>query len=84
MKKRIMKNRINGFAEPWMQHQLIAKRDEFAAAYLQREPPQPEKAVQDTPDGAQIKPRTDIALSHLVEAYALKKDVSGAEDSLKS
>src|SRR4030095_7735858 len=58
-------------------------RIEFAATYLQREPPQPEKAVQELRAELKSNPKDGHALSHLVEAFALKKDVSGAEDSLK-
>jgi tetratricopeptide (TPR) repeat protein len=76
-------------SDKWIRRALDATptdsetRIEFAAAYLQREPPQPEKAVQELQTELKSNPKDGHALSHLVEAYALKKDVSGAEDSLK-
>ena len=76
-------------ADTWIRRALDATpndnemRVEFAAAYLQREPPQAEKAIQELQAELKSNPKDGHALSHLVEAYALKKDVNGAEDSLK-
>jgi tetratricopeptide (TPR) repeat protein len=76
-------------SDKWIRRALDATpndsemRIEFAATYLQREPPQPEKAVQELQAELKSNPKDGHALSHLVEAFALKKDVSGADDSLK-
>jgi tetratricopeptide (TPR) repeat protein len=56
-------------------------RIELAAAYLQREPPQPDKAIQELLAELKSNPKDGHALGHLVEAYALKKDVRNAEDA---
>lgn len=55
---------------------------EFASAYLQRQPPQPDKAIAELQNVLKTTPKQAHALSHLVEAYALKKDSAGADDAL--
>jgi tetratricopeptide (TPR) repeat protein len=76
-------------ADTWIRRALDATpndsemRIEFASTYLQREPPQPEKAIQELQAELKSNPKDGHALSHLVEAYALRKDASGAEDTLR-
>src|SRR5262245_19462828 len=55
---------------------------ELAATFIQREPPQPDKAIQEIQRALAIDPKNGHALGHLIEAYALKKDARGAEESL--
>jgi tetratricopeptide (TPR) repeat protein len=55
----------------------------LAETYVQREPPQPEQAITQLQQAVSIDPRNGHALGHLIEAYALKKDARGAEDTLK-
>ena len=57
-------------------------RIELASAYLQRQPPQLDKAIQELLAELKSKPKDGHALGHLVEAYALKKDARAAEDAL--
>ena len=57
-------------------------RTEFGASYLQRQPPQPDKAIAELQTVLKTTPKQAHALSHLVEAYALKKDAAGADDAL--
>jgi DNA-binding SARP family transcriptional activator len=58
-------------------------RIEFASAYLQRQPPQLDKAIQELLAELKVNPKDGHALGHLVEAYALKKDARSAEETVK-
>ena len=55
---------------------------EFGSAYLRRESPQPDKAIQELQAALKANPKNAHALGHLTEAYALKNNVAGAEDAL--
>ncbi|MFL6216641.1 MAG: tetratricopeptide repeat protein [Blastocatellia bacterium] len=57
-------------------------RIELASSYIQRQPPQPDKAIQELQTALKANPKDAHALGHLVEAYAVKKDAAGAEDAL--
>jgi predicted Zn-dependent protease len=57
-------------------------RIEFASLYLQRDPPQPDKAISELQAIVKADPKNGHALGHLIEAYALKKDAARAEDAL--
>ncbi len=59
-----------------------AIRIELASSYIQRQPPQPDKAIQELQTALKANPKDAHALGHLVEAYAVKKDAAGAEDAL--
>ena len=55
----------------------------LAETYVQREPPQPDQAIAQLQQALTVDPKNGHALGHLVEAYALKKDSRGAEDTVK-
>ena len=59
-----------------------AIRVEMASSYIQRQPPQPDKAIQELQTALKANPKDGHALGHLVEAYAVKKDAAGADDAL--
>ena len=59
-----------------------AIRIELASSYIQRQPPQPDRAIQELQTALKANPKDGHALGHLVEAYAVKKDAAGAEDAL--
>jgi tetratricopeptide (TPR) repeat protein len=54
----------------------------FGESYVKREPPQPDRAIENIRQALQIDPKNAHAMEHLVEAYALKKDMRSAEDAL--
>jgi len=55
----------------------------LAETYVQREPPQPEQAIAQLQQALSIQPKDGHALGHLIDAYALKKDARGADETLK-
>jgi Flp pilus assembly protein TadD len=55
---------------------------ELGATYIQREPPEPDKAIVEMQRALQIEPRNAHALGHLLEAHLLKKDAQQAESTL--
>jgi cytochrome c-type biogenesis protein CcmH/NrfG len=54
----------------------------LAKTYMQREPAQPDKAIQELQSALKLAPKDVHAVGHLVEAYALKKDAKAAEEAL--
>lgn len=76
-------------AETWFNRAIKADPKEadlyvaLAETYVQREPPQPDQAIAQLQQALGIDPKNGHALGHLVEAYALKKDARGAEETLK-
>jgi len=76
-------------SDKWIRRALDAApndsemRIEFASAYLQRQPPQLDKAIQELLAELKVNPKDGHALGHLVEAYALKKDARSAEETVK-
>lgn len=54
----------------------------LAKTYMQGQPPQPVKAIQDLQKATKINPKDAHAFAHLVEAHALNKDAKSAEDAL--
>ena len=76
-------------AEKWLVRAIELKPDEaefhvvLAETYTKRQPPQPDRAIQELQRALKLDPNNGHALDHLVEAHALKKDVRGAEDALK-
>lgn len=75
-------------AETWFNRAIKAEPNDaelyvaLAETYVQREPPQPDKAVTQIQQALKINPKNGHALGHLIEAYALKKDARSAEDTL--
>jgi tetratricopeptide (TPR) repeat protein len=76
-------------AEAWFNRAIKADPKEadlyvaLAETYVQREPPQPDQAIAQLLQALNVDAKSGHALGHLVEAYALKKDVRAAEESLK-
>lgn len=76
-------------AETWFNRAIKADPKEadlyvaLAETYVQREPPQPDQAIAQLQQALGIDPKNGHALGHLVEAYALKKDARGAEETVK-
>jgi Flp pilus assembly protein TadD len=76
-------------AETWFNRAIKADPKEadlyvaLAETYVQREPPQPDQAITQLQLALGIDAKSGHALGHLVEAYALKKDARGAEDTVK-
>ena len=76
-------------AETWFTRAIKAEPKEadlyvgLAETYVQREPPQPDQAIAHLQQALTIDSRNPHALGHLVEAYALKKDARGAEETVK-
>jgi tetratricopeptide (TPR) repeat protein len=74
-------------SEMWFNRAIKAEPGEadlyvaLAETYVQREPPSPEKAIEQIQLALKIAPRNVHALRHLIEAYALKMDVRGAEET---
>jgi tetratricopeptide (TPR) repeat protein len=77
-------------AETWFRRALEATpndarvRIELATTFIQRQPPAPDKAIQELQLALKSNPRDAHALGHLVEAYALKKDARGAEETVNN
>ncbi|MFY9558394.1 MAG: tetratricopeptide repeat protein [Blastocatellia bacterium] len=75
-------------AETWFSRAIKADPNEadlyvvLAETYIQREPPQPDRAIDQLQQALKIDAKSGHALGHLIEAYALKKDSSAAEDTL--
>ncbi|HEV8486900.1 MAG TPA: tetratricopeptide repeat protein [Blastocatellia bacterium] len=55
---------------------------EVGATYIERQPPNPDKAIVEIQRALNLDPKNAHALEHLTEAYALKKDVRGADDAI--
>ncbi len=76
-------------AETWFNRAIKADPKDpdlyaaLAETYVQREPPQPDQAIAQLQQALTVDQKNGHALGHLVEAYALKKDVRGAEETLK-
>jgi tetratricopeptide (TPR) repeat protein len=76
-------------AETWFNRAIKADPKEadlyvaLGETYVQRDPPQPDQAIAQLQQGLAIDPKNGHALGHLVEAYALKKDTRGAEETIK-
>lgn len=77
-------------AEVWFNRALEATPDdtrvrvELATTFIQRQPPVPDKAIQELQLALKANARDAHALGHLVEAYVLKKDARGAEEALNN
>jgi tetratricopeptide (TPR) repeat protein len=75
-------------AESWFNRAIKADPNEadlyvaLAETYVQREPPQPDAAVAQLQQALKVNPKNGHALGHLIEAYALKRDARGAEETL--
>jgi tetratricopeptide (TPR) repeat protein len=75
-------------AEKWLNKAVEADPKDadalviLAEVFMQRQPPQPDKALQDLQRAIKINPKNAHAYGHMVEAYALKKDAKSAEEAL--
>ncbi len=75
-------------AEKWFRRalELDPQEDELyvelGATFIQRKPPEPDKAIEEIDRALKIKPKNGHALGHLIEAYILKKDAQMAENTL--
>ncbi|HEX5732334.1 MAG TPA: tetratricopeptide repeat protein [Blastocatellia bacterium] len=76
-------------AEKWFRRALEVDSTDtdvlihLGVSFLQRTPPDPDKAVTFIQSALKQKPTDGHALGHLISAFALKKDVRGAEDAFK-
>jgi tetratricopeptide (TPR) repeat protein len=74
-------------AEKWYRRLIeVAPEDSNALVhlgqnFLERTPPEPDKAVMYIQSALKLKPDDGHALGHLISAFALKKDVRRAEDT---
>ena len=55
---------------------------EVGATFIERQPPNPDKAIEELQRALNLDSKNAHALEHLTEAYTLKKDVRGADDAL--
>jgi tetratricopeptide (TPR) repeat protein len=75
-------------AEKWYRAELDAKPQdadtliELGATYIDREPPNPDKAIDYLQSVLKSNPSNAHALVHLTQAYLEKRDAKGASDSL--
>lgn len=75
-------------AEEWLNKAIAADPTDadvhviLAETFMQRQTPQPDKAIQELQKAIKISPKNAHAFGHMVEAYALKKDAKSAEDAL--
>lgn len=75
-------------AEDWYKRALQIKPDEpellteLGATFIERNPPDPDKAIGSIQLALKINAKDTHALAHLTEAYLLKKDAKSAEDTL--
>lgn len=76
-------------AEKWYRRWIEVAPDDGDALvhlgqnFLERTPPEPDKAVTYIQAALKANPKDGHALGHLISAFALKKDVRGAEDAFK-
>jgi len=75
-------------AEKWYRAQLSVKPNDaelliaIGATFIDREPPNPDKAIDYLQSALRASPGSAHALRHLTQAYLLKRDTRAAEDSL--
>jgi tetratricopeptide (TPR) repeat protein len=75
-------------AEAWFRRALENNPDdpdlltEIGATFIERQPPDPDRAIQYIQSALKINPKDSHALRHLVEAYLRKKDARMAEEAL--
>jgi tetratricopeptide (TPR) repeat protein len=75
-------------AEIWLRRSAEIEPDQanlyvaIADTLIQRQPPEPDKAIQELQRALKAEPKNGHALGHMVEAYALKKDARSAEEAL--
>ena len=75
-------------AEKWFMRSLEGNPEdkevkiELAATFIDREPPQADRAIENLQAVLKSNPKDAHALTHLVQAYLVKKDARNAEDAL--
>jgi tetratricopeptide (TPR) repeat protein len=75
-------------AETWFARAIEAEPNEadlyvaLAETFIQRQPPQPDRAIDELQRALKVDAKSGHALDHLVEANVLKKDARAAEDAL--
>jgi len=75
-------------AETWFRRASEAEPNDadlhvaIAESLTQREPSDPDRAIEELQRALKINAKDGHALGHLVEAYALKKDARGADETL--
>lgn len=74
-------------AEKWFRRAIEAEPNDtellvhLGVTFIQRTPPDPDKALNFIQSALKQKPKDGHALGHLISAFALKKDVRGAEEA---
>ncbi len=75
-------------SEKWFRHALDSEKEkgpvyvEIGSTYILRNPPDPDKAIENLQQAIALNPKDGHALGHLIEAYLLKKDARAAENVL--
>ncbi len=75
-------------AETWYRRAVAIKADEpelyveIATALLQRQSPDPNKALQELDRAVKLDPRNAHALAHMIDAHLLRKDAEAADQAL--
>ena len=76
-------------AEKWFRHAIEVEPDNtdllvhLGVVFIQRTPPDPDKALNFIQSALKQNPKDGHALGHLISAFALKKDARGAEEAFK-
>jgi tetratricopeptide (TPR) repeat protein len=88
MSQHYMEHQNYAEAEIWLRRSAEVEPNQsnlyvaIADTLIRRQPPEPDKAIQELQRALKADPKSDHALGHLVEAYALKKDARAAEEAL--
>jgi len=75
-------------SEKWFRRALETEQDkapvyvEIGSTYILRDPPDPDKAIENIKAALSLSPKDGHALAHLIDAYLLKKDSAEAENTL--
>lgn len=75
-------------SEKWFRLALESEADkapvyvEIGSTYILRNPPEPDKAIENLQAALAINDKDGHAIGHLIEAYLLKKDAAQAENTL--
>lgn len=75
-------------SEKWFRRALETEEEkapvyvEIGSTYILRDPPDPDKAIENIKAALSLSPKDGHALAHLIDAYLLKKDSVEAENTL--